>query len=252
MKTGKAKGPRVLIWDIETAGVQGLCADRGFVVCFGWKWLGEKETHCITVKDYPGKDIHDDTALLKAAIEILSEADSLVAHYGEKFDRPYVEARLRRARLTPIPNTRQVDTCLIARKKLKLSSNRLGNLAEFFQVPVKKMEKRGGWPDWWMGALRGDTVSIAKMAVYCKQDVDCLEQIYLVMRPIIPNKYLFNHNVGAESWSCVGCGEHRKRYLRQYYSATRMYQRYQCLSCLKWDHDKKAAATEYKEKASAK
>jgi len=230
----KKATPKVLIWDIETAGVQGLCADRGFVVCFGWKWLGSKHTYCATVSQYPGKDCHDDSQLLKRAIEILSEADSIVAHYGAKFDRPYVEARLLRAGLSPIPNTRQVDTCLIARHKLKLSSNRLGNLAEFLQVPIKKMEKRGGWPEWWMGALRGDKKSIKKMAVYCKQDVDCLEQIYLAMRHIIPTKYLLNRAIGEKILTCSGCGSHHIQSRGFQYSEMKLWRRYQCQQCGRW------------------
>lgn len=237
----KANGPRVLIWDIETAGVQGLCADRGFVVCFGWKFVGDPKTHCITVKDYPGKTIHDDSKLLAAALDILEEADSLVAHYGEKFDRPYVEARLIKAGLPPIPNTRQIDTCLIARRKFKLSSNRLGNLAEFLEVPVKKMDKRGGWPLWWMEALRGDAKSIAKMAVYCKQDVDCLEGIYLKMRHVIPGKYLLNYAMGCGLiWTCPGCGGKQKQDRGVYWSEMTLYQRHQCKACGRWSRSRKA------------
>lgn len=236
----KAREPRVLIWDIETCGVQGLCADRGFVVCFGYKWLGDSKTHCLTLTQFPGKNHHDDRNLLKEAHKILVEADSLVAHFGEFFDRPYVEARLIKAGLDPIPNTKQVDTCIIARKKLKLSSNRLGNLAEFLGCSVKKMEKRGGWPKWWMDALRGDRESIKKMAAYCKQDVDCLEQVYLKMRPIIPGKYLVNHAIGETVWTCHACGGHKKQHRGSYFSEMKIWKRYQCMSCGRWGRSIKA------------
>lgn len=233
------KGPNILIWDIETAGVQGLAADRGFVVCFGYKWLGASKTHCLTVKDYPGKDEHDDSKLLAVALNIMEKADSIVAHYGDNFDRPYVEARLVRAGLSPIPNTRQVDTCLIARKKFRLSSNRLGNLAEFLNVKVKKMEKRGGWPNWWMGALLGNTAAISKMARYCKQDVDCLELVYLRMRPIISGKLLFNHAIGQTIWTCSACGGHRKQDRGFYWSEMKLWKRHQCQRCGRWDRSRK-------------
>lgn len=235
----KNKG-KIMIWDIETAGVQGLCADRGFVVCFGWKFVGEKTEHCITLLDYPGKNCHDDSKLLAQALNILESADSLVAHYGQKFDLPYIEARLLKAKLKPIPNTRLVDTCLIARYKLKLSSNRLGNLADFLGVETKKMVKRSGWPDWWLGALRGDKESIKKMAVYCKQDVKCLEECYLAMRHIIPRKYIFNYSIGEKVWTCSACGGHRKQDRGHYVSDLKIWKRYQCQGCGRWDKSSKA------------
>ena len=134
---------KILVFDIEAAGVQGLKADRSFVVAFGFKWLGEKKTTVITVLDYPGKDCQDDGPLLKAVSEIISKAEGMIAHFGSFYDRPFLEARLLRAGLPPIPNSRLTDTCLVARKKFCLSSNRLGNLAEFLEVYTKKMDKRG-------------------------------------------------------------------------------------------------------------
>src|SRR3990167_5426751 len=105
----ETEGKKILFYDLETAGVQALSADRGFVVCFGYKFLGEKKAHCITILDHPGKHCHDDSALLVAALKIMEEAELLVAHYGDKFDRPFLESRILRAGLRPIPPTRQAD-----------------------------------------------------------------------------------------------------------------------------------------------
>lgn len=233
----KLKFPKVLFWDLEVAGVDSLSADRSFVVCFGYKW-GNEKAKCISVLDYPGKNCQDDRNLLRAAREILDEADILVAHYGDKFDRKFVRARLRKHRLSPIPNTRLIDTCLLARGAYRLSSNRLGNLASFLGVKTGKMEKRGGWPDWWMGALRGDKPSVRKMSVYCAQDVQCLSEVYEVMKPDIPNKYGFNMAIGKPVKCCASCGGtmNSRGY---YFSEKKMFRRLQCRECGKWDHDTK-------------
>lgn len=242
-KPKKNKGPKILLFDLETAGVQGLCADRGFIICFGYKWLGEKTTHCLTIAQYPGKDIHDDRELLKRAGEIFNEADGIVAHYGEKFDKPYLQSRLLQAKLPPLSENKLTDTCLIARGKLKLSSNRLGNLADFLGCKVKKMEKRGGWPIWWLGALRGDKKAIEDMATYCKQDVDCLEQVFLAMRHIIPSKFLpINYSIGESQWTCPGCGGHRKNNHGYYFSDKKRWVRSQCQTCGRWVRSEKAEA----------
>lgn len=164
----------------------------------------------------------------------MSDAELLVAHYGDKFDRKYFEARLLRARLRPVPMVRQADTCLIARSKLKLSSNRLGNLAEFLQVKTGKMNKRGGWPDWWMGVMRGCKRSLKEMSVYCAQDVQCLEECFVAMRHLFRDRDLLNDSMGTGTWRCPAC--HSSRRLRRgfYYSEARKFQRYQCLRCGKW------------------
>jgi len=242
------EGKRTLIWDLETAGVQGLCADRGYIVCFGWKWLGESQAHCISLLDYPGRggqakwpsNCQEDQNLLRAALEIMEQAELLVAHYGEKFDRPFFESRLLQAGLKPIPMVRQADTCLIARYKLKLSSNRLANVASFLKVKTEKMQKGSGWPDWWLGALRGDKESIKKMSVYCAKDVQCLEEVFKAMRHVIPDKYLLNAGVNELMWKCPSCGGGNRRRYGYYWTAMQLFSRYQCKGCGAWSRSRKA------------
>lgn len=238
-KRERRKWPRVLFWDLETAGVNAFSADQGYIVCFGYKWLGDKDTKCLTVLDFPGKNCQDDTKLLSAALEIMEDADLLVAHYGDRFDRKFFEARLLRAGLKPIPGTRQVDTCLLARAKLKLSSNRLANLASFLGVETQKMAKGNGWPSWWMGALRGDKKSILAMAKYCRVDVQCLSEIYLRIRHLIPEKYLINMSIGQNRYMCGACGAN-VQYRGFYFSARKMYRRFQCRACGKWGRETRA------------
>ena len=240
---GKSSG-RILLFDIESAGVQGLRADRGFVVCFGYKWLGEKDTHVLTIKDYPKTfrhDCQDDAALLGDVLKILEEADLVVAHYGQKFDLPFLRSRLARAGLNPVPQTRNTDTCLIARSYFKLSSNRLDNLAQFLGCNERKMEKGRGWPDWWMGTLKGDKASIDAIANYCKQDVRTLEAVFLKMRNIIPDRYLLNHGIGLGHYICVACGG-AVQMRGTYFSEKKKWRRFQCKECGKWGRENKAIA----------
>lgn len=245
-KTGPTARPRVLFFDIESAGVQGLRADRGFVVCFGYKWLGEKTTNVLTIKDYAAfrRDPHDDSALLKDVLKIMEEADLVVAHYGAKFDLPFLRSRIAKAGLKPLPQTRNTDTCLIARSYFKLSSNRLDNLAEFLDCSERKMEKGHGWPDWWMGVLKGDKASIDKMAVYCAQDVRTLEAVYMKMRNIIPQRYLVHHGIGLDHYVCAACGG-AVQMRGTYYSEKKIWRRFQCKECGKWGREDKAIARPY-------
>lgn len=239
--------PHILVFDIEAAGVQGLKADRGVMTHFGYHWLGSRERVRVpAIHDYNGwktKSGLDDTGLLREVSSIVGQADGLIAHFGEYFDRPYVDSRLARIGLPIIPEARLTDTCLIAKKRLCLSSNRLANLAEFFQVPTKKMEKGRGWPDWWMGALYGHVPSLESMRTYCAIDVECLEQLYLRMRAVIPMRQLpVNLAIGQQMWTCPRCGGHRKTDGGSYYSNSKRFARWRCLAkgCGGWTHSSRA------------
>lgn len=232
--------PKILIWDLESAGIQGLYGDRSFLTCFGYKWFRGAKTKVLNILDYPGKNCQDDKNLMKAALEVIEEADFLVAHYGEKHDRPYFRTRLAINKLKPMPPTRQFDTCLWSQQNLKLSSNRLANLAQTLNVPVKKMEKGRGWPDWWMGAVRGDVKSLRDMAYYCAIDVDCLEGCFEAILPAIPPSLIPNRSIGEKLWTCSGCGGHRRHSRGSVLTNKKIYNRYQCQSCGRWSRGEKA------------
>ena len=54
---------KILIYDIETTD---LNAYWGSLVCVGYKWLGDKNPTVISILDYPGEDVIDDSKLVEA------------------------------------------------------------------------------------------------------------------------------------------------------------------------------------------
>lgn len=252
--------PRILIWDLETNGVNALYADLGFITCFGYKWMGEKETHCLTIADFPKfqkalnrmkhgdfskkniDDLHDDSELLDKAIEIMKQADLLVAHYGEKFDKPFLKTRLLLNKKLSLPPTKQIDTCFIGWKHLKLRSNRLKHLAEVLGCENKKQEKGGGWPNWWHRSMSGHVESIKAMADYCKQDVRTLEDIALRLRPYWPTNVSFredNYNV-----ICKHCLSDKVEFHGFEKTSGGKYFRYICTECFTWGKVERNLLTE--------
>src|SRR5690554_3658658 len=108
--------PKILIWDVETSeiisahyGLWGINIrpDRvlhdWFLFCAAWKWYGEKKVHTVSLLDdmkrfnknrYDIRDMHiDDYHVVKVLHEVLSEADVLVHHNGDKFDLKKFNAR---------------------------------------------------------------------------------------------------------------------------------------------------------------
>lgn len=231
---------KTLIYDLETGGINAFKADLGMMLCFGYKWLGSKETTVLRVSDYKGwfkRGIGiNDKPLLQASLKIMEQADLLVAHYGDKFDRRFLQGRCVMHGLTPPPPTKQRDTWRIARTAFTFSSNRLQALALALGLSEQKYQKtREEWPGWWFGAMAGGEAVIHDMGEYCKQDVRTLEGVYLAIR-----KYDYPHpRMFSDRSSCKLCGGpvqyHGSIPVGQY-----RYRRFQCSECGTWDRETKA------------
>jgi len=234
--------PKVLIWDLETGGVNAFKANLGFILNFGYKWLGEEKTHVLRVSDYPNwfkKNRRlpvNDKPLLKEVLKIMEQADLMVAHYGDKFDRRFFQGRCVIQGLKPPPPTKQRDTWRIARTAFAFQSNRLGALAQIFNLHERKHQKSSSeWPGWWHRAMAGDETAINAMGKYCAQDVRTLEQVYLRIR-----QYDNPHpRIVENPNNCRLCGNSVT------YQGTAMigeykYRRYRCTTCGKWDRERTA------------
>lgn len=226
----------ILLWDLETAGVNALKSDLGCIVNFGYKWLGEKSAHVITIDEFPGwfssKRGLNDKPLLKAALKLMAQADLIVAHYGDRFDKKFFAGRCVINGLQPPPQVKTRDTWYIAKRAFNFSCNRLGHLAKRLNLSQKKHEKSASeWPGWWMRAMAGDKRAIHEMGEYCKQDVQTLEQVYLRLRP-----YDDAHPHGnAPKRECVCGGVLHSRGL--FYTQKQIHRRLRCRSCGRWEKE---------------
>jgi hypothetical protein len=231
--------PKILIWDIETGGVNAFRSDLGFMLNFGYKWLGEGDAKVLTVDGYPDwfqpKNRFgpiNDKPLLEASLKLMTQADLMVAHYGDKFDRRFFQGRCAIHGLTPPPPTKQRDTWRIARTAFNFSSNRLAHLATVLGLSEQKHQKtRDEWPGWWFRAMAGDAKAIHEMAKYCAQDVRTLEQIYLRIRQYDnPHPRMYHEDDRKVCGRCGGEVQYRGKRLASHY----WYRRFQCTLCGTW------------------
>lgn len=209
------KQPKILCYDIETAGVGALNADLGYVITFGYIWLDDflkgKKAKSLDITDYPEfkKDPHNDRYLLKDALKIISEADGIVGHYSNRFDAPFLLTRAMIKKVEAFPDVPMIDTCFIAYKKLRLSSNRLVNVARALNCKNQKLDKKDGWPLWWMHYLKGNSQYVYKMNDYCKQDVMTLAEITEKMRPYWPLSFTNRLYAKELGHYCRKCGNNK-------------------------------------------
>lgn len=250
--------PRVVLYDIETS--HNLVAkfslreeyvphtniiQERFVICGAWKVLGEKRVHAVSLLDDKAryrKNPHDDYHVVETLCEVLSGADVIVAHNGDKFDWKWLAGRALVQGLPPMPPVPSIDTLKAARRAFCLNSNRLDYLGKLLGFGGKTSTPPGLWID----VLKGDQKAIHTMVDYNKRDVELLEQVFRKLQPFIPDH--FNRQlVGAIG--CPRCGSNKMQARGEQRSLTQVYQRFQCRDCGGWFRQRRAEkgrATEHR------
>ena len=177
------------------------------IICIGYKWEGEKEVHALHW-DRNGND----RAMLKKFVPILESADEVVAHFGDKFDLPWIRARAAYHGIAVSPFIKSIDTKAQSARKFYFNSNRLDYLAQFLGLGKKIETDFKLWKD----VVAGNRKALAKMVEYCKHDVALLEEVFLRLEDYHPAKTHAGVLAGLGKISCVKCKSYRtqKRGLR--------------------------------------
>lgn len=239
------KGLKIIMWDIETgfnvATIFSLFQRGGmlptdsilqerYIICAAWKEFGAKKVESVSVLDNPKrfkKSVVDDYHVVKTLHKVLSEADAIVAHYGDAFDIKYFNTRCVFHGLEPVHDLIQIDTYKIAKGKFLFNSNRLDYLGKMLGVGQKIKTNS----ELWLKCLNGSKTAIKEMLKYNKQDVNLLEKVYIKLAPYVPAK--LNRNI-LDNNACPLCGSTNLEERGKRYTRTRQYQRYHCLDCGHW------------------
>lgn len=237
--------PKIVLWDIETShnlvakfslreeyvAHTNIVRER-YVICGAWKELGNPTTHAVSVLNDPTRyknDPHDDYHVITKLHMVLSKADVIVAHNGDGFDMKWVNGRILFHNLAPLPPVRSVDTLKVARRMFSLNSNRLDYIGKYLGLGGKTSTP----PGLWMDVLKGDRKAVKTMVDYNKRDVELLEQVFLKLRPYMPDHMahaLFNDGQHC----CPKCGSQKVQSRGWHASITQVYRRFQCQACNGW------------------
>jgi uncharacterized protein YprB with RNaseH-like and TPR domain len=181
---------KILFFDLETVALPFTTGERirsedCAVVCFGYAWGEEGKAQCVHSGQFPkdfAKDPFNDKKILAKAAEQILQADIVVAHYGSGFDKPLLRTRFILngfdEAATHLQRIKCYDTCIVARKLLRLRSSSLRHIAKMFGLGEKDPMTAHDW----LGVMRSKKASIIKMAKYCAKDVELLRKVYLKLR----------------------------------------------------------------------
>lgn len=228
------KKPKILIWDIETTPNIGYTwgkyeqnviefIEESKILSISCKLVGDSK-----VKFFGRNKLSEKNILKKIAKE-LEESDISVAHNGDQFDVKKLTSRMIALGLPPLKPLVTVDTKKVAKKHFGFNSNSLNDLGKYLGLGVKA--ETGGFSTW-LGCMKGDKKSWAKMEKYNKQDVLLLERLYNKLKPWIlrhPNVALLQDVEG-----CPKCGSQNviKRGIRG--NASSLQQQMVCKDCNGW------------------
>jgi len=235
--------PRIAFYDLENAPSLGWYYDRWkegnivadeqdwFMLSFAWQWAGKEKVHCRALCDYPGyaKNKKDDSPLIKDLWKLFDEADILIAHNGDRFDRRKSNARFLGCKLPPPSPYKTIDTLKVARRQFMLTSNSLASLGQFLGLGGKLPTT--GW-DTWRACINGDPKAWSVIKKYNKRDVSLLKDVYHELRPWIPNHPDLRNYTGRTG--CPACQSKNVQCRGFNIAKTRKTQRMQCQDCGHW------------------
>jgi hypothetical protein len=200
------------------------------IICFSWKWLGEKQVHALALPMFKSyrKDRNDNRALIRKLHELISQADIVIGHNVASFDDKMANTDFIVNGLPPPPPHKTIDTLKVARSRFRFNSNKLDDLGARLGLG-RKVQHRGF--NMWLGCLNGEAKSWAEMVKYCVGDVALLEKVYLKLRPWMTNHpgLNFDGNVGCPS--CRSKKMERRGWTK---NKNGRKQRYQCQDCSSW------------------
>lgn len=206
-------------------------ADRSTLCSFGYKWAHQKKAHCIDLLEFPEdfeSNPYKEEKLVRAAHKIMKEADRCIHHYGDKFDFPYMNTKFMKYGLSPVKDIALQDTWKGSKYKLKLSSNRLDNIAEYFDLA-----RKADIPvETWFDVIRGQKTAMRTMSKYCAQDVEVLHDVYTkILSYLMPIK----QHAGVDRYglrtACPRCSELNTSKYGILTLVSGKYQKYRCNEC---------------------
>lgn len=202
------------------------------MICFAAKWKGEKKTQFFS-------EFHDGRpAMLKAAHDLLSDADVVVTYNGKSYDVPNLNREFVLEGLLPPAPYIHVDLLQTVRRKFRFTSTKLAHVTKELGLDTKVSHMGHSL---WVQCMAGLPAAWALMKRYNKQDVVILEQLHNRLLPWVvgsPNvRLLVGELTGEECPRCAG--ELRKEGFA--FTSLGKYQRYQCRSCGAWSQDSRRA-----------
>lgn len=202
-----------------------------------WQFGNEKKPKSIRRDAVPG--------VMGQLWEVLDRAEVVIGHNIQKFDRKKMNTFFAKCGLPPVSDYQIIDTLTEVKKNFALSSNRLGDVCEYFGLG-KKAETGG--IDLWDAARLGDKKALVALEKYNKHDVTLVKLLYEFLLPWIQNHPNVTLMTPRLTGGCPTCGSSKLKSYGRRYTKTQAYRRFRCLECGKFSRSRVALKVDLKKK----
>lgn len=209
------------LWDQNISPKQLVEATE--MLCFAAKFMDDRKMHFYSVHE------HGQKKMVKAAHDLLDEADVLLHYNGTRFDVPHLNREFITHGLTPPSPYQQIDLCRVVQRRFRFVSSKLEHVS--VALGLKGKVSHEGF-ELWKKCLAGDEPAWKRMERYNRQDVRLLEEMYDVLQPWIPNHP--HRGLYDETGGCPNCGSEKMQRRGYAYTRVSKYQRLQCKGCGAW------------------
>lgn len=192
------------------------------ILSFAYTWFGSGDKVICLTREH----MSTDKALVAFLATLLQQADITVAHNGDKFDRKVIKSRMLYWGMKPLKINSSVDTLKVAKSYFSFNGNSLNDLVK--HLGIGKKAAHPGF-DMWLGCIRGNKKSWARMAYYNKRDVKLLCKLY---RRFLP--WIENHPSLSRLTNTTGCPSCFSKKIQKYGlrpTTQGVAQRLACMSC---------------------
>jgi len=232
--------PKILLLDVETSPLEvyvwGLYKQRinhqnvisdWFIFSWSAKWLFSPEmmSDVLTPKEAVNGD---DKRIMKSIWELIDEADILIGHNIDRFDKRKLNTRFIMNGLKPPMPYLTIDTLTVAQRNFSFASNRLDYLGEL----IRNKGKIATNFELWKRCKAGDKEALTEMETYNKEDVALLEEVYVFLRPWIKSHPNLAILMDAKEPCCPNCGSFNIEVTDHYYTTpANQYRAVRCGDC---------------------
>jgi len=247
---GIKTGPKVLIFDIETAPIEayvwglfdqnvGLDMVKQNTTILSWsaKWLGSTEDQVMYADVRDQKNFRDDKELVQTIRDLLDEADIILTQNGERFDVKKLNYRMLYHGIKPPSSFKSIDTLRIAKSKFGFDSNKLAHMTDLLNTKYKKLDhSEFAGAKLWTECLKGNMKAFTSMEKYNKYDVLSLEELYV--DSFLPWDTTLNFSAFSDDFKFrCNCGNDELKKNGFHITKKSKFQKYVCTNCGKEHRD---------------
>lgn len=230
---------RILLFDIETLPMVFLGWDlfrpvfsyknileHGCTLSWAAKWLFDDQVYSdiLTPKEAVAQN---DERIVKSLWKLLDEADIIIGHNAAKFDVRKMNARFLYHGLPPPSVYQIIDTKVAAKKVMYFPSNSQGYITSFLEL----QEKLETDFELWKRCRVGNKDALKEMHTYNIQDIAGLEEMYVTLRPWIPNHPNLSVYMTTEEAHCPKCQSKMLKFGGLYATPANLYRSFRCDNC---------------------